>query len=121
MNTNNQSIDKRLVLSALWISQFLLWTFGDALALLQDFSDPVENSLLTMVAAPLALLQAAMIIGNLVVSQKVMRWVNMILVLVFVFFNAGFIAEAHVGWEYVLGVGYLATNGLILWYAWKNK
>ena len=48
-----------------------------------------------------------------------MRWVNIITALVFLLFNVGFIAEAHAGWEYLLGAGYMLFNGLVVWYAWN--
>lgn len=53
MNTNKedtQMADVKIVLAALWIAHFLLWTFGDMLSLLQQFSEPVDNNLLLLVA-----------------------------------------------------------------------
>ena len=122
MNTNketNPMTDVRIVLAALWISHFLLWTFGDMASLLQEIAEPVENNLLLFVAVPLAIIQALMIFFSLVGKAKLMRWVNMIAAVVFLLFNIGFIAEAQFGWEYLLGAGYVLFNGLIIWYAWK--
>ena len=112
-------INVKIVLAALWTAHFLLWTFGDMASLLQEFSEPVDNNLLLLVAVPLAITQALMIFFSLVGKAKFMRWVNMIIPFVFVIFNVGFLVEAHVGWEYLLGAGYLLFNGLIIWYAWK--
>lgn len=122
MNTNNNIIkiaNVKVVLAALWIAHFLLWTFGDVTSLLQEFSEPVDNNLLLLVAVPLAIIQALMVLFSLVGKAKLMRWVNIIMALVFLLFNVGFLVEAHVGWEYLLGAGYLLFNGLIVWYAWK--
>jgi hypothetical protein len=122
MNTNketNPMTDVRIVLAALWISHFLLWTFGDMASLLQEIAEPVENNLLLFVAVPLAIIQALMIFFSLVGKAKLMRWVNMIVAVVFLLFNIGFIAEAQFGWEYLLGAGYLLVNVLMLGYAWK--
>jgi len=122
MNVNKettQKVDVKIVLAALWIAHFLLWTFGDMVSLLQKLNEPVDNNLLLFVAAPLAIIQALMIFFSLVGKVKIMRWVNIIAALVFLLFNVGFLAEAHVGWEYLLGVGYLLFNGLIIWYAWN--
>lgn len=122
MNTNKedtQMADVKIVLAALWIAHFLLWTFGDMLSLLQQFSEPVDNNLLLLVAVPLALIQAMMIFFSLVGKATLMRWVNMIMAVVFLFFNVMFLVEAHVAWEYLLGAGYLLFNGLIFWYAWR--
>ena len=111
--------DVKIVLAALWIAHFLLWTFGDMLSLLQQFSEPVDNNLLLLVAVPLALTQALMVFFSLVGKAKLMRWVNIAAALVFLLFNVGYLTEAHVGWEYLLGLGYLLFNGLTIWYAWK--
>jgi len=122
MNTKKeatQKTDAKIVLAALWIAHFLLWTFGDMASLMQEIATPVENNLLLFVAVPLAIMQAVMIFFSLVGKAKLMRWVNIILALVFALFNIGFIAEAQFGWEYLLGAGYLLFNGLIVWYAWK--
>lgn len=126
MNTNKKDtqladvkINVKIVLAALWTAHFLLWTFGDMASLLQEFSEPVDNNLLLLVAVPLAVIQALMIFFSLVGKATLMRWLNIIMALVFLLFNVGFLVEAHVGWEYLLGAGYLLFNGLIIWHALK--
>ena len=122
MNTNKettQKTDVKIVLAALWIAHFLLWSFGDMASLLQEISEPIDNNLLLFVAVPLAITQALMIFFSLVGKAKLMRLVNLIVAFVFILFNIGFIAEAQFGWEYLLGTGYLLFNGLMVGYAWK--
>ena len=119
MNTNIQKTDVKIILAALWSAHFLLWTFGDMAALLQDLSPPIEDNLLLLVAVPLALIQALMIYFSLTGKAKVMRIVNLIAALVFILFNVGFMADAHLPWQYLLGAGYLLVNGLIVWHAWR--
>ena len=126
MNTNKKDtqladvkINVKIVLAALWTAHFLLWTFGDMASLLQNFSEPVDNNLLLIVAVPLAIIQALMIFFSLTGKAKVMRLVNLIMTSVFVLLNVMFLVEAHVGWEYLLGSGYLLFNGLIIWHALK--
>jgi hypothetical protein len=125
MNTNESNqmavakVDVRIVLAALWTAHFLLWTFGDMAALLQQLTEPAADSLLLFVAAPLAIIQASMIFFSLVGKARLMRWVNIVMAAVFLLFNVGYLTEAHVGWEYLLGAGYLLVNGLVAWYAWK--
>lgn len=127
MNTENKTtalledvkVNVKIVLAALWAAHFLLWTFGDMASLLQEFTEPIDNNLLLLVAVPLAITQVLMVLFTLVGKAKLMRWVNIILALVFLLFNVGFLAEAHVGWEYLLGAGYLLFNGLVVWYAWR--
>jgi hypothetical protein len=122
MNTNKETTqvtDVKIVLAALWIAHFLLWSFGDMASLLQEITEPIDNNLLLFVAVPLAIIQALMVFFSLVGKAKLMRWVNMIVAFVFILFNIGFIAEAQFGWEYLLGAGYLLFNGLTVGYAWK--
>lgn len=126
MNTNQKDaqftdvqINVKIVLAALWAAHFLLWSFGDMASLLQEMTEPVGNSLLLLVAVPLALIQALMIFFSLVGKAKLMRWVNILVTFIFVLFNVGFLVDAHVGWEYLLGAGYLLMNGLIIWQAWN--
>jgi len=116
-------INVRIVLAALWITHFLLWTFGDMASLLQNISEPVENNLLLLVAVPLHLIQAFMIFFSLKGKANVARIINLIIAFVFIIFNIGFFVDAHTGWEYLLGVGYLLSNGLIVWQAskWPRK
>ena len=112
-------INVRIVLAALWTAHFLLWTFGDMASLLQEITEPVDDNSLLLVAVPLAIIQAMMIFFSLVGKVKLMRWINMGMALVFTLFNVGFLTEAHVGWEYLLGAGYLLVNVLIIWQAWN--
>jgi hypothetical protein len=114
----DEKINVKIILAALWAAHFLLWTFGDMAALLQKFSDPVDNNLLLAVAVPLAIIQALMILFSLIGKAKLMRTVNIIMSCVYILLNVGFLVDAHVGWEYLLGAGYLTFNGLIIGFAW---
>lgn len=109
----------RLVLTVLWASHFLLWTFGDMVALLQQLNDPIESSLLLFVAVPLAMIQVSMIILSLLGPKKAMARANMILALVYIALNVGYLMDAQYGWEYLLGVSYITVNVLIIGYARK--
>lgn len=127
MNTNikttkiieNPEINVRIILSTLWASHFLLWIFGDMASLLQEITIPVANELLLFAAVPLAITQTLMILFSLIGKHIVIRWVNIGLALVFIVFNIGFLIDANIGWEYLLGMAYLLFNILIIGYAWK--
>jgi hypothetical protein len=112
-------VSVKIVLAGLWVVHFLLWTFGDMASLMQKISEPVANNLLLFVSVPTAVIQALMIFFSLTGKAKVMRWVIIIVALVFLVLNIGFMVDAHVGWQYLLGTAYLLFNGLIIWYAWK--
>jgi len=115
----DMKIDIKIILAALWAAHFLLWTFGDMVSLLQESTEPISNDLLLFVATPLALIQALMILFSLIGKPTAIRWASISLGVVFIVFNIGYIVDAHAGWEYLLGIGYLLFNVLIIWYAWK--
>jgi hypothetical protein len=115
----DMKVNPRILLAGFWISQFLLWTFGDMVSLLQEINDPISNNLLAFVAAPLALIQASMIILSLAGPVKVVRLFNIIVVPIFILFNIGFLAEGKYMWQFLLGTGYIIINILTLIYAWK--
>ncbi|UCE74627.1 MAG: hypothetical protein JSV56_02710 [Methanomassiliicoccales archaeon] len=113
-------INVRILLAAFWVSHFLLWTFGDMVALLQHKNpDPISNDLLLFAAAPLAVIQTLMIVFSLIGKPKFVRLANIIVPIVFLLFNLGYISEAVDGWEYLLGIVYVLFNVLIIWTAWK--
>jgi hypothetical protein len=118
-NLEDVKINVKIILAALWTAHFLLWTFGDMASLLQEISEPVEDELLLFVAVPLAVLQVSMIFFSLVGKPKVMRLANIIIGLIFVLFNLGFLSESNAGWEFLLGTAYLLVNALVIFYAWK--
>lgn len=117
-NLQDVKVNVKIVLAALWAAHFLLWTFGDMASLLQEMAEPVDDELLLFIAVPLAMTQALMILFSLVGKPKMVRWANMIVVLVFAVFNLGFMAESTVAWEFLLGLAYLLFNGFIFYYAW---
>ena len=91
--------DTKIKLSALWISHFLLWSFGDMLSLIQTdgiaelIAEPVADSLLLFVAAPLAVIQTFMILFSLMGEYKWNRLANMGIAPLFIVFNIMFIIK----------------------------
>ena len=88
-------------------------------ALLQQLNGPIDNSLLLFVSVPLAMIQVSLIILSLLGPKKAMARANMILALVYIALNVGFLMDAQHGWEYLLGVSYITVNVLIIGYARK--
>ena len=109
----------RVLLAAFWISHFLLWTFGDMAALLQESTEPVLNNLLLFVAVPLAIVQALMIVFSLTGRAGLVRWANIGFAVVFLLANIGFLVDSGEAWEYLLGAAYILFNVLIIWNAWR--
>jgi hypothetical protein len=109
----------RVVLAVLWMCHFLLWTFGDMFALLQEMGEPVTDSVILIVAPTTAIVQALVAVFCLVGRPAVVRLANLIVAPVYLLFDIGFLVEATQGWEYYLGVFYALFTGLILWHAFR--
>jgi len=120
----NPKINIRLVLAALWASHFLIWTFGDMLALLQQLHEPLEAGSVEIFIAPTtAIAQALMIVLCLVGRPTIVRKANFIVASVFLLFNMIFMVDAAAFWEYYLGVFYILFSAAIIWFAyhWPTK
>ena len=116
-STADTGVGPRVLLAALWLCHFALWTFGDMFALLQEMTEPVTSTLIMFIAPTTAIVQALMVVGSLMGRQAVVRWVTMLVVVAYVLFNVGFLLEATEGWEYYLGAFYLLFSLLIFWTA----
>jgi hypothetical protein len=123
--------DTKIKLSLLWVTHFLMWSFGDILSLLQTdgiaeiSAEPVPDEMLLFIAAPLATIQVFMILFSLMGEYKVNRLANIGLTAIYLLFNFGFIADAilsqKVSWAYLNGPVYIAINILVIITAWKWK
>jgi hypothetical protein len=112
-------INVRIILAASWASHFLLWTFGDMMALLQESTEPISSDLALFVAAPTAVVQAFMIVFSLIGAPKWARLANLCVAPVYLLFNIGYLVDNSQGWNNLLGIAYIMFNVLIIWYAWK--
>jgi hypothetical protein len=115
----NPEVNVRILIAAFWICHFLLWTFGDMLSLLQESATPITETIFLIVAPTLAITQTLMVVFSLKGEPKYVRLVNLVVPLVFLLFNIGYIAESSEVWNYLLGLAYLLFNVLIIWHAWK--
>jgi len=112
-------VNVRILIAAFWICHFLLWTFGDMLSLLQQENEPIEDSVILMVAPTTAVVQALMVVFTLMGPVMYVRLANLIVPIVYLLFNIGFLAEATEAWHYYLGGFYVLFNVLMVWFAWK--
>ncbi len=113
-------VSPRVVLGVLWLSHFLLWTFGDMFALLQGITEAVTEPVFLIVAPTTAIVQASMAALSLVGAIRIVRRANLVVAPLFALLNVGFLVEASHAWEYYLGAFYLAFSLLILGYAAKR-
>jgi hypothetical protein len=112
-------VNIRILLAAFWICHFLLWTFGDMLSLLQQENEPIMSSIILIVAPTTAVVQALMIAFTLIGPVKFVRVANLIVPIVFLLFDIGYLSEGSENWHYYLGIFYLLFDVLIIWHAWK--
>jgi hypothetical protein len=119
INDNNSKVNVRILLAALWISHFLLWSFGDMLSLLQETGGPITETIILVIAPTLAITQTLMIVYSLRGEAKYVRWLNMAVPLVFLLFNLQYLVESSAIWNYILGSAYIVYNLLTIWSAWK--
>jgi len=115
----NPKVNIRILLAVFWVCHFMLWTFGDMFSLLQEMGEPVTDSLILFIAPTTAIVQALMVVFCLVGRPTSVRLANLIVALVYLFFNIVFFVDATQGWEYYLGVFYVLFNALIIWRAYR--
>ncbi|MFC1802539.1 hypothetical protein ACFL0D_01070 [Thermoproteota archaeon] len=114
-------MSERILLAAFWICHFLLWTFGDMLSLLQETSEPITETIFTIIAPTLAITQTLMVVLSLKAEYKYVRIANLAVPLVFLLFNVGYLLENSEIWNYILGIAYILFNVLTIWNAWKLR
>ena len=109
----------RVLLAVFWLCHFMLWTFGDMSAQLQEMGEPVTDSVILIVAPTTAIVQALTAVFCLVRRPAHVRLANLILAPMYLLAHIGFFVDATQGWEYYLGAFYVLFNVLIIWNAYK--
>ena len=89
------------------------------LAILQETTVPITETVIMVIAPCLAIIQTLMIVYSLRGNPKYVRLANMVLPFVYLLFNVGYLAESSQIWNYILGSGYVAFNIMTIWTAWK--
>ena len=113
-------INIRILLAAFWLCHFLLWTFGDMMSLLQEKTEPIEETAFMIIAPTTAIVQALMVVFCLIGPPNYVRLANLVVAPVYLLFNIGYLSEPDSeGWNYLLGIVYILFNVLIIWHAWK--
>jgi hypothetical protein len=89
------------------------------LSLLQETTEPITETIIMVIAPTLALTQTLMVVLSLKADKKYVRIANLVVPLVFLLFNVGYLVEYSEVWNYILGVAYILFNVLTIWNAWK--
>lgn len=112
-------VNIRILLAAFWICHFLIWTFGDMLSLLQQENEPIEDNVILIVAPTTAVVQVLMVVFTLMGPAMYVRLANLVVPIVYLLFNIGYLSEATETWHYYLGIFYVLFNVLMIWTAWN--
>ena len=115
-------VNIRTLLAVLWVCHFILWIFGDMLALLQEMDEPVTDTSILYIAPTTAIVLTLMVAFCLVGSPPAVRLANLIVAPVYLLFDIVFFVDATEGWEYYIGVFYVLFIVLIIWraYSWPR-
>ena len=115
----SSKVNERILLAALWICHFLLWTFGDMFALMQTPAEPVTEMIIMIIAPTLHIIMTLMIVLSLKAELKYVKWANIAVPIIFLLFNVQYLSEYSEIWNYIMGAGYVLFNILTIWNAWK--
>ena len=116
---DSTKVNVRILLASLWVCHFLSWSFGDMMSLLQETASPVTETIFLVIAPSLAVIQTLMIVYTLSGNRKFARTLNLIVPVLYLLFNLGYLSEGGAVWNYILGAAYIVFNILTLWTAWK--
>ena len=118
-------VDRRIVLSALWVALMLTYLLGDVLRIFSgdfvagEIGGMQGNQLIWMAAALMMLIPIVMIVLSLTVKYPLIRWVTIIAaLLLFVFNLIGLPTYPSLYDKFLIAVG-LVFNAVTVWYAWK--
>jgi len=115
-------VNVRIVLAMLWVCHFILWIFGDMLALLQELNEPTSNSAILIIAPSTAIALTLIVAFTLIGPPSKVRSANLVLAPIYLLFNIGFFVDVVEGWQYYLGAFYVLFILLIIWtaYSWPR-
>ena len=118
-------VDRRIVLSALWVALMLTYLLGDVLRIFSgDFKggeiggmQVSQNMYLGM--AMLMVIPILMVFLSLTLPDGVNRWANIIIAIIFFVFNLVGLPTYPSAYDKFLIIVGLGFNVLTVWYAWK--
>ena len=118
-------VDRRIILSALWVALMLTYLLGDVLRIFSgdfvagEIGGMPGNQLIWMAAALMMLIPIVMVVLSLTVKYPLIRWVTIIAaLLLFVFNLIGLPTYPSLYDKFLIAVG-LVFNVVTVWYAWK--
>lgn len=117
--------EKRVKLSAFWVSLMLTYLLGDVLRIFSgdflagEIGGMAGSQALYLLAAVILLIPVVMIPLSLFLSRAINRWVNILAAVGLFLFNAvGLPTYPSLYDQFLIVVG-LIFNMLTVWYAWR--
>jgi hypothetical protein len=117
--------DVRIKLSALWVVLMLTYLLGDVLRIFSGDFKPGEvegmqvSQGLYLGMAAFMLIPIVMVFLSLELPYPVIRWVNIVIPIIFFLFNLVGLSTYPSAYDKFLIVVSLVFNVLTVWYAWK--
>ena len=117
-------VDRRIVLSGVWVALMLTYLLGDVLRILAgDFKPgemmgmkPAQGMWVLM--AVIMLIPIVMVVLTLTLQYPAIRWVNIVVAILLVIFNLAGLPYPGAYDNFLIAVS-MVFNALTVWYAWK--
>ena len=119
-------LDTRIILSGLWVATMLTFLWGDVLGLINGYMEPgklgdkvyeVSHGIWVGIAA-LMMSPIVMIVLNLTVNHRAMRWANILVAGFWILLNLSSLSGYPAYNKFLLSVS-IVFNIMTAWYAWK--
>ena len=119
-------LDTRLILSGLWVATMLTFLWGDVLGLISADTAPGKigervyeaTHVIWVAIAALMMSPIVMIVLNLTLDHRAIRWANIIVAVFWIIFNLSSLSGYPAYNKFLLIVS-IVFNVMIVWYAWK--
>jgi hypothetical protein len=118
-------VETRTLLSGLWVALMLVYLLGDVLRIFAGDIEPGKlaggqqaTQLMWLGIAAIMLIPIIMVVLNLTLSYPAIRWINIIVAILFVVFNLFGLPYPGAYDNFLILVSFV-VNALTVWYAWK--
>jgi hypothetical protein len=118
-------VDKRIVLSGLWVALMLTYFLGDVLRIFAgdfkagEIGGMQPTQVMYLGIAIIMLIPIVMVVLTLTLKYPAIRWVNIVVAIFFFGFNLiGLPGYPGAYDKFLIIVGFV-FNALTVWYAWK--
>ena len=116
----------RIILSGLWVATMLTFLWGDVLGSISGYTEPGKlgervyeaTHVIWVAIAAFMMSPIVMIVLNLTLNHRAIRWANIIVAVFWIIFNLSSLSGDPAYNKFLLIVS-IVFNVMIVWYAWK--